>query len=63
MPALAGPGGSALTPYAGGLDLAEAWRLPPENLFCRAQGHFSVAIGVLGEPAPLDRFAALVRRL
>lgn len=52
-----------LTPFAGGLALAEDWGLPPENLFVRRQGHFSVALGVLNDPAPLDRLAALVRDL
>ena len=52
-----------LTPYAGGLALAEAWRVPRENLFVRPQGHFSVAIGVLNEPAPLDRLTAIVKGL
>ena len=42
-------------PIAGGQALAEAWRLPPENLFQRRQGHFSVALGMMFDPAPWRR--------
>ena len=49
-----------LTPFRGGQALADAWRLPERNLFLRHQGHFSVSLGVLSEPAPLDRLQALV---
>ena len=52
-----------LTPFRGGHALAEAWKVPPENLFLRPQGHFSVSLGVLAEPEPLDRLKAVVERL
>ncbi|MBX6322382.1 MAG: hypothetical protein IRY94_11190, partial [Rhodospirillaceae bacterium] len=41
-----------VTPFPGGLALARAWGVPPENLFCRDQGHFSAAVGLLRDPAP-----------
>jgi hypothetical protein len=42
-------------PYSGGAALAQRWRLPEANLFVRPQGHFSVSLGVLRDPAPLAR--------
>ena len=42
-------------PIAGGHALARAWRLPEENLFQRRQGHFSVALGMMFDPAPWRR--------
>ena len=50
-----------LTPFAGGLALARAWDLPPDNLVVRRQGHFSTSLGLLRETGPLDRFAALLQ--
>lgn len=44
-----------LTPLAGGLDLAQAWKVPAENLFLRPFGHFTVALRLGLEPAPLKR--------
>jgi hypothetical protein len=49
-----------VTPFPSGLDLARAWRVPAENLFCRNQGHFSAPVGLLRDPAPYER---LVERL
>jgi pimeloyl-ACP methyl ester carboxylesterase len=51
-----------LTPFAGGLALARQWNVPPENLFLRRQGHFSAALGLLSDPAPIERLIALLRR-
>ncbi len=50
-----------LTPVAGGLMLAHAWNVPEENLFVRPQGHFSLALGLTGDRAPLRRFRSLIR--
>lgn len=47
-----------VTPFADGLAMAQRWRIPPENLFIRDQGHFSADLGVISDPAPLDRLAA-----
>jgi hypothetical protein len=46
-----------VTPFPQGLALAERWKVPPENLFLRHQGHFSAAIGLVRDPAPLRRLA------
>jgi pimeloyl-ACP methyl ester carboxylesterase len=51
-----------LTPFAGGSALARRWRIPAENLFLRPQGHFSVALGLLCDPAPIDRLLAVIGR-
>ncbi|HEY0570450.1 MAG TPA: hypothetical protein VGD16_02810, partial [Enterovirga sp.] len=50
-----------LTPYRGGAALAERWRVPPENIFARQQGHFSVALDLARRSAPLVRLAAMLR--
>jgi hypothetical protein len=52
-----------VTPGAGGMALAQRWGLPAENLFLRDQGHFSVALGLERDAAPLARLAAILRRL
>lgn len=51
-----------VTPYEGGQRLAEKWRIPPENLFVRKQGHFSAAIGLGPDPAPFSRILDLLNR-
>jgi pimeloyl-ACP methyl ester carboxylesterase len=51
-----------VTPFDGGLALARRWQLPEDNLFLRRQGHFSVALGLEHDSAPLDRLAAILRR-
>jgi len=50
-----------LTPYAGGLDLARRWSVPNDNLFIRHQGHFSIALGLTPDPAPITRLGTLLR--
>jgi pimeloyl-ACP methyl ester carboxylesterase len=52
-----------VTPGVGGMALARRWRLPAKNLFLRPQGHFSVALGLERDAAPLTRLAAILRRL
>jgi hypothetical protein len=49
-----------VTPVDGGMALAQSWRLPPENLFLREQGHFSVALGIERDRTPLTRLAAIL---
>lgn len=51
-----------VTPVAGGRGLAQMWRVPPENLFVRDQGHFSAAIGLGVDPAPFARMFEILRR-
>lgn len=49
-----------VTPFAGGLALARRWGVPPENLFIRRQGHFSVSLDLCRQPQPFDRLVALL---
>jgi len=49
-----------LVPYAGGAALARNWAVPPQNLFVRPQGHFSVSLGLIGDAAPQHRLAAVL---
>jgi len=49
-----------LTPYEGGLSLARRWAVPPENLFLRHQGHFTVAFDLARRPQPLDRLGQIL---
>ena len=51
-----------VTPFDGGMALARRWNLPAESLFLRRQGHFSVALGLEHDAAPLDRLATILRR-
>jgi hypothetical protein len=51
----------SVTRFDEGRDLAARWRVPPENLFVREQGHFSVPLGILHNDAPLRRLARLMR--
>ncbi len=45
-----------LTPYKGGLALADRWRVPPENRFLRrGKGHFSLLIDLVRDPIVLRR--------
>ena len=52
-----------VAPTAGGLALARRWRVPAENLFLRRQGHFSVALGLERDAAPLARLAAILQAM
>jgi pimeloyl-ACP methyl ester carboxylesterase len=47
-----------VTPFRGGKALAERWALPEKNLFMRPQGHFSLALGLEHDAAPLSRLVA-----
>jgi pimeloyl-ACP methyl ester carboxylesterase len=49
-----------LTPHPGGIALARDWAVPPENLFVRPQGHFSVSLGLLRDREPLNRLAEIM---
>lgn len=49
-----------LMPREGGLQLAAGWNVPKENLFVQPQGHFSVSLALLNDPAPMRRFLALL---
>ena len=47
-------------PYRGGRSLAARWGIPPENLLVKHQGHFSTALGLYDDRAPLDRLARIL---
>ena len=49
-----------VTPYEGGKALARRWGIPPDNLLVKHQGHFSTALGLYGDRAPLDRLAQIM---
>jgi hypothetical protein len=51
----------AITPYRGGRAFAGRWRIPRENLFVSWQGHFSVPLGLVRNPAPIERLCELLR--
>jgi pimeloyl-ACP methyl ester carboxylesterase len=51
-----------VTAAAGGLQLAERWRIPKDNFFLRDRGHFSAAIGLGVDPAPYARMFAILNR-
>lgn len=51
-----------VTPFQRGMALAAGWNVPEENLFLRRQGHFTTAIGLLRDPAPLQRLAQRLKR-
>ena len=44
-----------VTPIAGGRALARRWRVPADNYFARRGGHFSAAVGIGADAAPLHR--------
>jgi hypothetical protein len=46
-----------VTPFDGGVALAQRWRVPAINQFHRPQGHFSLSQGLIPDNAPLLRFA------
>ena len=49
-----------LTPFKGGRELAQRWRVPPENLFVRYQGHFTGSIGMINNQTPMRRLAEVL---
>ncbi|MGZ5540078.1 MAG: hypothetical protein ACXW02_08770, partial [Halobacteriota archaeon] len=50
-----------LMPHEGGIDLAHRWGVPADNVFVQPQGHFSVSLALLKDPAPMQRFAGILR--
>jgi hypothetical protein len=49
----------AVTPFAGGRGLCDAWRLPDANRFVLPGGHFSAPIAALRHRRPFERFVAV----
>ncbi len=52
-----------ITPYASAREFAGRWRIPEENLFVRHRGHFTTALGLYHNPAPLHRLATIMKAL
>ena len=50
-----------LMPHEGGIDLAHRWEVPADNVFVQPQGHFSVSLALLNDPAPMRRFSTILR--
>jgi hypothetical protein len=50
-------------PYAGGRSLADRWRVPPENVFERNQGHFTIPISMVRNARTFRRLADILHRL
>jgi hypothetical protein len=46
-----------VTPFSRGLALARRWHIPEQNLFLRPAGHFSAALDLVRDQAPLHRLA------
>lgn len=45
----------SVTAFDEGRALAERWKIPPENLYIRDQGHFSAAVGIIHDDAPVQQ--------
>ena len=52
-----------VTPYASGEQLVGELRIPEPNVFRWPLGHFSIPLNMVRNPAPLERFRALVERI
>lgn len=52
-----------ILPYAGGRELVDRWQVPPANAFVMDRGHFSVPMGLVRDPRPLQRLAEIVATL
>src|SRR5215510_6200607 len=51
-----------VTPFLRGAALAKRWKIPPESLFLRPMGHFSAALDLIRDPAPLRHLAERLRK-
>ena len=51
-----------VTAFDEGRDLAERWKVPSENLYIRDQGHFSAAVGVIHDDAPVRRLYEMMMK-
>jgi hypothetical protein len=52
----------SVTAFDEGRDLAARWGVPPENLYIRDQGHFSAAVGVIHDDAPVQQLYDMMNR-
>jgi hypothetical protein len=51
----------AVTPFAGGEDLCQAWGLPAANRIVLPGGHFSAPLAALRDRRPFARFVTVLR--
>jgi hypothetical protein len=51
-----------VTPFPRGAALAKRWRIPHESLFLRPMGHFSAALDLIRDPAPLRHLARRLKQ-
>lgn len=52
----------SVTAFDEGRDLARRWGVPERNLFIRDQGHFSAAVGVVHDDAPVRLLYEMMQR-
>jgi hypothetical protein len=52
----------SVTAFDEGRDLAARWQVPAENLYIRDQGHFSAAVGVIHDDAPVQQLYDMIKR-
>jgi hypothetical protein len=53
----------SVTAFDEGRALAERWRVPEDHLYIRNQGHFSAAVGVIHDDAPVRHLFELMKGL
>jgi hypothetical protein len=51
-----------VTPFRHGAAMAKRWQVPHESLFLRPMGHFSAALDLIRDPAPLRRLAERLKQ-
>lgn len=51
-----------VTAFDEGRALAERWRVPDDHLYIRDQGHFSAAVGIIHDDAPVRHLFELMKR-
>ena len=51
-----------VAPFAGGLALADRWRVPAANRFLQRRGHFSASLSMGFDPRPIERLLEILAR-
>ena len=52
-----------ITPFDGGETLVWRWAVPDDNVFISKRGHFTIPMSLVRNPAPTQRFCAILRSL
>jgi len=52
----------SVTAFDEGRELAKRWKVPEDNLYIREQGHFSAAVGVIHDDAPVRHLKEMMDR-